>query len=84
MVQEMCLFLKASNDNLVIGINMKEKIITLKPKGITNKQWSIFLLELNLMKRAWKTYGVNVDISAPGLKRIIDWGTKKYGTDHSK
>jgi len=77
-------FLRASNDNLVIGINMKEKIITLKPKGITNKQWSIFLLELNLMKRAWKTYGVNVDISAPGLKRIIDWGTKKYGTDHSK
>ena len=61
---------------------MKEKIITLRPKGITNKQWSIFLLELNLMKRAWKTYGVNVDISAPGLKRIIDWGTKKYGTDH--
>ena len=65
-------------------LGMKEKIITLRPKGITNKQWSIFLLELNLMKRAWKTYGVNVDISAPGLKRIIDWGTKKYGTDHSK
>ena len=63
---------------------MKEKIITIKPKGITQKQWSIFLLELNLMKRAWKAYGVNIDISAPGLKRIVDWGTKKYGTDHSK
>ena len=63
---------------------MKEKIITLRPKGITNKQWSIFLLELNLMKRAWKTYGVNVDISAPGLKRIVEWGTRKYGTDYSK
>ena len=63
---------------------MKEKIIKIKPKGISNKQYSIFLLELNIMKKAWKPYGVDVDISAPGLKRIVDWGTKKYGTDHSK
>ena len=60
---------------------MKEKIITIKPKGITQKQWSVFLLELNLMKRAWKPYGVNVEIKAPGLKNVINWGTKKYGTD---
>ena len=63
---------------------MKDKIITIKPKNITQKQWSIFLLELNLIKRAWKRYGVDVHISAPGLKRIVDWGTKKYGTDHSQ
>ena len=54
---------------------MKEKIITIKPKGITQKQWSNFLLELNLMKKAWKPYGVDVDIKAPGLKNIIKWGT---------
>ena len=54
---------------------MKEKIITIKPKGITQKQWSSFLLELNLMKKAWKPYGVDVDIKAPGLKNIIKWGT---------
>ena len=63
---------------------MKEKIITIKPKGINQKQWSIFLLELNLMKRAWKSYGVNVEIAAPGLKKIIDWGTRRYGSDSSK
>jgi len=63
---------------------MKDKIITIKPKGITQRQWSIFLLELNLMKKAWKPYGVEVQLSAPGLKRIVDWGTKRYGTDHSK
>ena len=63
---------------------MKEKIITIKPKGINQKQWSIFLLELNLMKRAWKSYGVNVEISAPGLKKIIDLGTRRYGSDSSK
>ena len=54
---------------------MKEKIITIKPKGITQKQWSSFLLELNLMKKAWKSYGVDVEIKAPGLKNIIKWGT---------
>ena len=54
---------------------MKEKIITIKPKGISQKQWASFLLELNLMKKAWKSYGVDVEIKAPGLKNIIKWGT---------
>ncbi len=54
---------------------MKEKIITVKPKGITQKQWTSFLLELNLMKKAWKPYGVDVEIKASGLKNIIKWGT---------
>ena len=63
---------------------MKDKVITIKPKGITKKQWSILLLELNLIKQAWKRYGVDMQLSAPGLKRIVDWGTKKHGTDHSE
>ena len=63
---------------------MKEKVITIKPKGITQKQWSILLLELNMIKSAWKPYGVNIELSAPGLKRIVEWGTRKYGIDHSK
>ena len=84
MVQEMYPFLKASNDNLVIGSNMKDKIIRINPKGISNKQYSIFLLELNIMKKAWKPYGVDVNISAPRFNKIVTWGTKRYGTDHSK
>jgi len=60
---------------------MKEKIITIKPKGVSQKQWSNLLLELNLMKRAWKSYGVDLQISAPGLKNIIKWGTKSYGSN---
>ena len=64
--------------------HMKDKIITIKPKGISQKQWAMLLLELNIMKKAWKPYGVDIQMSAPGLKRIVDWGTKKYGTDHSK
>ena len=63
---------------------MKDKIITIKPKGITKKQWSILLLELNLIRKAWKPFGVDMQMSAPGLKRILDWGTKRYGTDSSE
>ena len=63
---------------------MKDKIITIKPKGITQKQWSILLLELNLIRKAWKRYGVDVQMSAPGLKRIIDWVTKRYGTESTE
>ena len=57
---------------------MKEKIITIKPKGISQKQWSNLLLELNLIKKAWKPYGVDMQISAPGLKNILKWGTRSY------
>jgi len=63
---------------------MKDKIITIKPNGISQKQWAILLLELNMIKKAWKPYGVDIQMSAPGLKRIVEWGTKKYGLDHSK
>ena len=68
---------------------MKEKIITLTPKGISQKQWSSFLLELNLMKKAWKPFGVNVEIKASGLRNVLKWGTtvhddKKNGIRHNR
>ncbi len=68
---------------------MKDKIITLTPKGISQKQWSSFLLELNLMKKAWKPYGVNVEIKASGLRNVLKWGTtvhddKKDGIRHNR
>jgi hypothetical protein len=58
---------------------MKDKIITIKTKNITQKQWVNFLLELNLMKKAWKPYGVDVEIKAPGLKQNYTMGTKVGG-----
>jgi len=54
---------------------MKDKTITLTPRGISQKQWSAFLLELNLMKKAWKPFGVNVEIKASGLRNVLKWGT---------
>ena len=55
---------------------MKDKIVTLKVNGAAQGQWSSLLLELNLMKQAWKSYGVHINIKAPGLKNIINHGTK--------
>ena len=57
---------------------MKEKKVTLSAKGASIKQWSDLILELNLMKKAWRSYGVTLDIQTPGIKKIISWGTKKY------
>ena len=51
------------------------KKVTITSEDITPKQWSNFLLELNLIKKAWKPYGVDMEIKAPGLKNIIKWGT---------
>ena len=55
---------------------MKEKIVTIKVDGAAQGQWSSLLLELNLMKQAWKSYCVHINIKAPGLKNIINHGTK--------
>jgi|TARA_A100000172_G_scaffold22707_1_gene12996 hypothetical protein len=55
---------------------MKEKIITIKVDGASQGQWSNLLLEINLMRKAWKSYGVSMSFKAPGLKNTIEWGTK--------
>ena len=54
---------------------MKDKTITITPKGISQKQWSVFLLELNIMRKAWRPYGVNMEIKASGLRNVLKWGT---------
>ena len=55
---------------------MKEKIITLKVNGAAQGQWSHLLLELNLMKKAWKSYGVDINMKASGLKSVLNHGTR--------
>ena len=53
------------------------KKLTITSKNISQKQWSNLILELNLMKTAWKPYA-ELDIQAPGIKKIIAWGTSNY------
>ena len=55
---------------------MKEKIITIKVDGALPGQWSSLLLELNLMKQAWRSYGVDINMKAPGLKNVLTHGTR--------
>ena len=55
---------------------MKEKIVTLKIDGAAQGQWASLLLELNLIKKAWKPYGVNINMRAPGLKNVLNYGTR--------
>jgi hypothetical protein len=57
---------------------MKEKMITIKVKGAAQGQWSHLLLELNLMKKAWKPYGVDMNLKASGLRNVINHGTKVH------
>ena len=59
---------------------MKDKNITITPKGITQKQFTNLVLELNIMRKAWRPYGVDINIQAPGIKKIISWGTSNYDT----
>ena len=51
------------------------KTVTVNVDGISQGQWSTFILELNLMKKAWKPYGVNVELKAHSIRKIIEKGT---------
>ena len=58
---------------------MKE--INIKVKNISQKQWSLLLVELNLVSENWRSYGPIIDIKAKNFNRIIKWGRKKHGTN---
>ena len=53
------------------------KKLTISSKNISQKQWSNLILELNLMKKQWASFA-DIQIEAPGIKKIIAWGTTNY------
>ena len=53
------------------------KKLTISSKNISQKQWTNLILELNLMKKQWKPYA-ELELEAPGIKKIIAWGTSNY------
>jgi len=53
------------------------KKLTITSKNISQKQWTNLILELNLMKKQWHKYA-DINIEAPGIKKIIAWGTSNY------
>ena len=62
---------------------MKEKKIIISSKDITQKQWSNLVLELNLVRKAWKNYA-KLELQGPGIKKIIAFGTRVGGEDAKK
>ena len=56
---------------------MKE--INIKVKNISQKQWLLLLVELNLVSKNWRSYGPIIDIKAKNFDRIIRWGKRKHG-----
>ena len=58
---------------------MKKVIIS--SKDISQKQWSDLILELNLIRKAWKPYA-KLELNTTGISKIIAVGTKKYETKH--
>ena len=53
------------------------KKLTITSKNISQKQWSNLILELNLLKKQWHKYA-DIEIQAPGIKKLIAWGTSNY------
>jgi len=51
------------------------KKLTIVGKDITQKQWSNLVLELNLIKKAWKPYA-DIELQGTGVKKIISYGTR--------
>ena len=51
------------------------KTVTINVEGASQTQWSTFLLELNIMKKAWKRYGVTADLKSHSINKIINLGT---------
>ena len=53
------------------------KKLTITSNNISPKQWSVLLLELNIMKEQWKPYA-KLEINTPGITKIISCGKRRY------
>jgi hypothetical protein len=60
---------------------MKE--VHIKVANISQKQWANLLIELNLVKSAWKRFGPELSIKAKNFDKIVRWGRKTHGEDTS-
>ena len=50
------------------------KEVHIKVSNISPKQWANLLLELNLVKSAWRRFGPNITIKARNFDKIIKLG----------
>ena len=53
------------------------KKLTISSENISAKQWSILLIELNMIKDSWKPFA-KLDIQTPGFDKTVKWGKKRH------
>jgi len=53
------------------------KKVTISSDDMTARQWSVFLVELNLMKQNWSRFA-KVKIETPGFEKVVRWGKRKH------
>ena len=53
------------------------KTVTISCDKISSKQWSVLLIELNLMKEHWNRFAT-VKIDAPEFDKVVRWGKRKH------
>ena len=51
--------------------------VTISCDKISSKQWSVLLVELNLMKEAWRSFA-KINIESPDFEKVVRWGKRKY------
>ncbi len=64
-------------------MSMSAKKITISSKNISTKQWTNLLIELNLIKEAWRPYA-KLELQAPGIKKIIAFGRKTHDSKEDR
>ena len=62
---------------------MSVKKLTITSKDISQKQWTNLLIELNLVKEAWRPYA-KLALQAPGIKKIISFGRRTSDTKEDR
>ncbi len=62
---------------------MNTKKLTISSKNISQKQWTNLLIELNLVREAWKPYA-KLELQAPGLKKILSFGRRQGETKEDR
>jgi len=53
------------------------KKLTITSKNISPKQWSVLLIELNMIKEQWKPFA-KLEIQTSGFNKVIAWGKRRY------
>ena len=53
------------------------KKLTIISNDISTKQWSLLLIELNMIKESLLPFA-KFEIKTPGFEKIIKWGKRKH------